>query len=457
MTQAVTNNMNNIQELMTQAQQKASSVVSEVNSLVKNTSNIDKNETLKSDNKFDRIFEKQIQSKTKETVPPTNAKTIGDVKSKVLSSEDAKSLADFREILAEITQEANVETSLDLSLGRDINEIISQLKEAFDATIDVEETTVEESSVVEELVTAVDNELVASDDAEVDMSQLIGEQEEVLCNQIAIAVSQSSKNVPTEVEFDANLISEDANLETAQSDVEINIFDEIPEVIKPVVKDSEQNKSQLEDIIDEDIIKELNIEEVKVDTSSSHGESSLMDQQTPQEQGVKAMLSQEIESFDVKIDKALSSQVVQAPQVKSAEVNPSKIIEQVTKQLEGLQNTSKVNIVLNPEALGKVTVQLIKTGEGLSAQFAVANQEVRDMLMKGLDGLKETLTAHGVGVDNVTVKLNDTQKSEYTSDWTEQEGSRGGNKEQGRSQKDEKEKGLFEQMMAQFNEENGKV
>ena len=126
--------------------------------------------------------------------------------------------------------------------------------------------------------------------------------------------------------------------------------------------------------------------------------------------------------------------------------------------MEALQNNSKVNIVLNPESLGKVSIQLIKTGEGLSAQFTVANQEVRDMLMKGLDGLRDSLTSHGVGVDNVSVKLNESQKSEYNADWTEQEDSRGGNKEQGRSNKDEKEKGLFEQMMAQtLEEENGNV
>ena len=105
-----------------------------------------------------------------------------------------------------------------------------------------------------------------------------------------------------------------------------------------------------------------------------------------------------------------------------------------------------------------MTVQLIKTGEGLSAQFTVASQEVRDMLMKGLDGLKETLTAQGVGVDNVTVRLSESQKSEYNADWTEQEGSNGGNKEQGRSNKEEKEKGLFEKMMAQtVQDENGNV
>ena len=94
----------------------------------------------------------------------------------------------------------------------------------------------------------------------------------------------------------------------------------------------------------------------------------------------------------------------------------------------------------------------------MSAQFTVATQEARELLLKGLDGLKESLVSHGVGVDNVSVKVAEGQKSEYKQDWTEQEGSRGGNKEQGKSNQQEKEKGLFEKLMAQnVEDENGKV
>ena len=103
--------------------------------------------------------------------------------------------------------------------------------------------------------------------------------------------------------------------------------------------------------------------------------------------------------------------------------------------------------MLNPESLGKVSVQLINTKEGLSAQFTVASQDAKNLIMKGLDGLKNTLVANGVSVDNVSVKLNETQESEYNADWTEQEGSRGGNKEQN-SRRGQKEEQEFEQMMS---------
>ena len=152
-------------------------------------------------------------------------------------------------------------------------------------------------------------------------------------------------------------------------------------------------------------------------------------------------------NFELKIETVRQSQNGQSASTPESAINPSRILNQITKHLEGLQNGSKVNIVLNPESLGKVDIQLLTTKDGLTAQFTVTTQEARDLLMKGLDGLKDTLTSHGVGCDNISVKVSDTQKSEYEQDWTEQENSEGGNKEQKQQNRQEKEKGLFEKTM----------
>lgn len=219
----------------------------------------------------------------------------------------------------------------------------------------------------------------------------------------------------------------------------------------------ENSEVNLEDIISEEELKELNIESVKAETSgSNNNEADLMQHQSAEEQGVKAMLQGEAD-FSAEIKPAMQTQTAQNTNAKAvtAEISPSRIIEQITKQMEGIGN-SKVNIVLNPESLGKVSVQLINTKEGLSAQFTVATQEAKNLIMKGLDGLKDTLMSHGVSVDNVTVKLNDTQESEYNADWTEQEGSRGGNKEQN-PQREQRDKEQFEKMMSFIENENGKV
>ena len=83
-------------------------------------------------------------------------------------------------------------------------------------------------------------------------------------------------------------------------------------------------------------------------------------------------------------------------------------------------------------------------------------QEAKDLIMKGLDGLKQSLLAQGVSVDNLVVKMSEDANigdSEHQFKWGE--GSRGGNKEQS-SKNQEKEEKPFEQMMFEINQ-NGKV
>ena len=253
--------------------------------------------------------------------------------------------------------------------------------------------------------------------------------------------------------FNKNLDSFLEEFETA-ADVQTTT-----ETTKVTNESGKSSTEALEDIINEDQLKELNIESLDAESSdsSSAGDSDLMQNQSPEEQGVKAMLQTDAD-FTTEMKPAMQTQNTQTANSKTAsvEITPSKIIEQITKQMEGMQNGSKLNIVLNPESLGKVSIQLINTKEGLSAQFTVATQDARNLIMKGLDGLKDTLVSHGVSVDNVTVKLNDTQESEYNTDWTEQEGSRGGNKEQN-PQREQRDKEQFDRMMSFIENENGKV
>lgn len=273
-----------------------------------------------------------------------------------------------------------------------------------------------------------------------------------------------------------NSTEEDSELNVTLNGKELTSFDDLTAINNDTAEAATQVKSEsnaetegktLEEIVDEDMLKELKIESTEAETSSdSSGESDIMQQQSPEEQGVKAMLQNDTDfasDLGTSFTNGASTQngiqgtnAAGGSNTASVEITPSKIIEQITKQMEGMQNGSKLNIVLNPESLGKVSIQLINTKEGLSAQFTVATQDARNLIMKGLDGLKDTLVSHGVSVDNVTVKLNDTQESEYNTDWTEQEGSRGGNKEQN-PQREQRDKEQFDRMMSFIENENGKV
>ena len=295
-----------------------------------------------------------------------------------------------------------------------------------------------------------------SDNTIVDLMQQILQTQPVQINQI-----QQVQEVAKEVEQGLEAIDEELHvtlngidLDKVLEDFGLNNTEDLPEVktLKTEIAEETDGKS-LEELVDEDTLRELNIESVEADTSSGEEESAdLMQNQTAEEQGVKAMLHADADFGEVKAE-VQSNVSTQAPKsTGNSDVTPSKIIDQISKQMENMNTGSRVNIVLNPESLGKVSVQLINTKEGLSAQFTVATQDARNLILKGLDGLKDTLLTQGVNVDNVTVKLSETQESEYNADWTEQEGSRGGNKEQG-SYKGQKEKEKFEEMMSFVNNE----
>ena len=208
---------------------------------------------------------------------------------------------------------------------------------------------------------------------------------------------------------------------------------------------TETHKSS--NVLNENIVKELNVE--VINSQSAEAESSMedfMQNQSPQEQTARIMIQ-----GDIKYEAVASETEKNITQTKtSTNITPGRIIEQISKQLEGMFNNSKLNMVLNPGTLGKLNLQLVNSKEGIIAQFTVTTQEAKDILLKGLNGLKETLIANGVNVDNVSVKLENTE-SEQESDYTEQEGSRGGNKHQGAKKQKNEEKD-FEEMM--FNLEN---
>ena len=311
----------------------------------------------------------------------------------------------------------------------------------------------------------IESEDTTSEDVETTLQNLVQPLVEQIANQIE-QVEDTVKNVAEKVISNVNETLEDElnvtingiDLDKMLEDFGFNNTDDLPEIQPLNAENTEESEGKtLEELVDEDTLRELNIESVETDTSSGEEESSdLMQNQTAEEQGIKASLQQADANFgELKTDSTQPNVSLQAAKpTGNSDVTPSKIIDQISKQMENINTGSKVNIVLNPESLGKVSVQLINTKEGLSAQFTVATQDAKNLILKGLDGLKDSLLAQGVNVDNVTVKLSETQESEYNADWTEQEGSRGGNKEQG-SRKGQKEKEHFEEMMSfAQNEEN---
>ena len=445
MAQAVLNNINNVMSYK-QPEEKASCRTA-----------IDAG----AETDFEKLFagktEKAEQNnvKIRDTREKTEGYTLGDIKKGILQ-ESSESLPE------------DADSDILCNEGIFENEMLFDVlpQEETQSAEDAEEAAIEDmpSGLVEVSTEEITEETDGNEDAEEteETEKLENTDTKHQQNSADAVVSEviqtaqpviSRENQDSETEEETDYSQEKVNTTTGNTKEGPEVIQqEVPADDAVVKTENNPDVKTLEDIIEEEMIDELNIE--SVETESGNNESDLMQNQTPEEQGVKAMLQLEADYSGVEKTQVQTPSVQTAAKPETA--SPARILDQISKHLEGLYNSTKVNIVLNPESLGRVSVQLINTNEGLSAQFTVTTQEAKNMLMKGLDGLKETLTAHGVNVDNVTVKMNDAQESEYNPDWTEQEGSRGGNKEQN-PHKERQDKEQFEKMMSFVQEENGKV
>jgi flagellar hook-length control protein FliK len=70
---------------------------------------------------------------------------------------------------------------------------------------------------------------------------------------------------------------------------------------------------------------------------------------------------------------------------------------------------AEARIVVEPPALGRVDISLRASESGVEANFKVDNEELRQMVQKQLDSLKESLSAQGIHVSGITVDIKNNE------------------------------------------------
>ena len=399
--------------------------------------------------KFDRMLDNNMNK--------FMTSTISSIKNKSFGSEISRKMFEFSEFLSKTTNEVNVENSLNLTLSQDAGKVIDQVRKIFkaDENEDSSQNFDNESfsTVVHGSEPTIESETSENDENSdaILLAQAVMIVDQKVNNQIKAETEnalscEDLNDLLTSGEVGTQIAGEEAPLTEELTELSENLMSESAEDLH-----SESVRTNTENELELDMLEELEVEVLEAEEGTFSEGDSLMNRQSPEEQGLKAMLNHE----SVRVNTASEQFVmkdVSAPQMDSGVTN--RLVEQISKQIENLQNGSKLNLNLNSETIGKVNVQLINTKEGLSAQFTVASQDAKEIIMKGLDGLKESLLYHGVNIDNISVKLNESQKSEYKQDWTEQDGSRGGNKEERQQRREEKDTPVFEDLIAQDLNEN---
>jgi len=166
----------------------------------------------------------------------------------------------------------------------------------------------------------------------------------------------------------------------------------------------------------QDMLDKTSATVVSVETSASSG--NLLNKQNAKEQGVKLSLETNSTSSNsnspsitnlnaqVNFDKKLEG--AQPPK----EINKTEVLSQVHTKMEQLKDngTTRVTIVLKPENLGKINLELINSKDGFTARFTADNAQVKELLDKNLDSLKSSLASQGINVGNLTVKVAEVEK-----------------------------------------------
>ncbi len=256
--------------------------------------------------------------------------------------------------------------------------------------------------------------------------------------------------VDTELNKDNKLASDSVNSDTS-SDLQ-----DVESVVDDVDSTMEENNSSS----DENAQGETQDDKVKAEDKSELKKnfftSSVSEDVEPVDTQADTNNMQTVEAVSVhKVHSQQSTMTVGTQTTASASnsVNISKedVLAQIHSKLQMMNSTSnaKLTMVLNPESLGKVSIQLMNTKDGLTAELQVASQAVKDILDSNLSNLKDTLSAQGVQVNDMSVKVSQSENN-ADMDYTEQEGNGGNKQEQDkRHQEQEKEK-EFEKMFSRF-------
>lgn len=287
-----------------------------------------------------------------------------------------------------------------------------------------------------------------------------------------------------------DVVLKDTSLQTKEVSADMTVADS-SEVTEDLVVDTELNKDNklASDSVSSDTSSDLqDVESVADDVDSTMEENNSSSDENAQgetqDDNVKAedkselkknfftsSVSEDVEPVDTQADtnnmqtvetvsvhKVHSQQSTmtvgtQTTASASNQVNISKedVLAQIHSKLQMMNSSSnaKLTMVLNPESLGKVSIQLINTKDGLTAELQVASQTVKDILDSNLSNLKDTLSAQGVQVNDMSVKVSQSENN-ADMDYTEQEGNGGNKQEQDkRHQEQEKEK-EFEKMFSKF-------
>lgn len=436
-TQAV---KENIQENKTDKKHKTQ----DTKNKEQNTNEIQKDntETVKQEDKktLDEIKAKNVKEFSEETAQGTNTK--------VLSS---------NEVIQEAVSKINnlIETSLDGQLNLEDVEALKNALEEIQAQINNNELVVSEETkqalkdVLNRLLTQNPEDLAVSE-LQKDLKQLSQDIKAGAFkpdSQIKLEEENSNPNRALELDVQEvqtnkeNKTKETLNdknsntINTSQSSV--NVSSQVKEV-QPTQEDKVDIEQQMLD--------DMNVQIDEVSSSQTSSNSNNQNYTTAQDEVIKLQIQNADNdsntpvtfTFDKTIKNTNPNSQIRLEGV-TKELNANDILNQIGSKFEQLKDGSstKITMTLRPNDLGRVTIELLSTANGITTNIIAQNSQVKELLDKNIDILKQQLAQQGVNVQNVQVKtVEQNSQANLNNSYNDRNGEQGQNQNNSNSRND---------------------
>lgn len=402
----------------------------------------DNTETVKQEDKktLDEIKAKNVKEFSEETAQGTNTK--------VLSSD---------EVIQETVSKINnlIETSLDGQLNLEDVEALKNALEEIQAQINNNELVVSEETkqvlkdVLNRLLTQNPEDLAVSE-LQKDLKQLSQDIKAGAFkpdSQIKLEEENSDPNRALELDVQEvqtnkeNKTKETLNdknsntINTSQSSV--NVSSQVKEV-QPTQEDKVDIEQQMLD--------DMNVQIDEVSSSQTSSNSNNQNYTTAQDEVIKLQIQNADNdsntpvtfTFDKTIKNTNPNSQIRLEGV-TKELNANDILNQIGSKFEQLKDGSstKITMTLRPNDLGRVTIELLSTANGITTNIIAQNSQVKELLDKNIDILKQQLAQQGVNVQNVQVKtVEQNSQANLNNSYNDRNGEQGQNQNNSNSRND---------------------
>lgn len=436
-TQAV---KENIQENKTDKKHKTQ----DTKNKEQNTNEIQKDntETVKQEDKktLDEIKAKNVKEFSEETAQGTNTK--------VLSSD---------EVIQEAVSKINnlIETSLDGQLNLEDVEALKNALEEIQAQINNNELVVSEETkqvlkdVLNRLLTQNPEDLAVSE-LQKDLKQLSQDIKAGAFkpdSQIKLEEENSNPNRALELDVQEVQTNKENKTEETLNDKNSNTINTSQSSVNVSSQVKEVQPTQEDKVdIEQQMLDDMNVQIDEVSSSQTSSNSNNQNYTTAQDEVIKLQIQNADNdsntpvtfTFDKTIKNTNPNSQIRLEGV-TKELNANDILNQIGSKFEQLKDGSstKITMTLRPNDLGRVTIELLSTANGITTNIIAQNSQVKELLDKNIDILKQQLAQQGVNVQNVQVKtVEQNSQANLNNSYNDRNGEQGQNQNNSNSRND---------------------